>query len=121
MKKVLLECRTGGRCYTEQLDGTNCDWGTVLVWQPPQRFTMAWRITDRWEFESDITRASEVEVTFTPQGDGSTRVDIEHRNFERTVGGGDAMRATVDSPTGWSGLLGLFVAHAEQSDETGSA
>ena len=37
MKKAIIEGRAGGRCYTEQVDGTECDWGTVLVWDPPRR------------------------------------------------------------------------------------
>ena len=31
MKKAIVEARAGGRCYTEQEDGTECDWGRVLV------------------------------------------------------------------------------------------
>ena len=41
MRRVLVEERAGGRCYTEQEDGTECDWGKVLVWDPPRRFVMA--------------------------------------------------------------------------------
>src|SRR5206468_938390 len=34
MKKILIEGHPGGRCYTEQVDGTDCPWGQVLVWEP---------------------------------------------------------------------------------------
>jgi len=27
MQRVLVEGQVGGRCYTEQVDGTECDWG----------------------------------------------------------------------------------------------
>jgi Activator of Hsp90 ATPase homolog 1-like protein len=47
MKKAIIEGRAGGRCYTEQVDGSECDWGTVLVWEPPRRFVMAWQIHPR--------------------------------------------------------------------------
>ena len=30
MKKSVLECRAGGRCYSEHEDGTESDWGRVL-------------------------------------------------------------------------------------------
>jgi uncharacterized protein YndB with AHSA1/START domain len=113
MKKVFIEARAGGRCYSEQADGTDCDWGAVLVWEPPARFVMAWKITPGWAFEADTAKSSEVEVHFTPQPDGSTRVDLEHRYFERHGDGGDAMRTSVDSPGGWSLLLGLFKPQAE--------
>jgi uncharacterized protein YndB with AHSA1/START domain len=45
MKKAVIEAVAGGRCYSEQTDGTECDWGTVLVWDPPRRLVIAWQIT----------------------------------------------------------------------------
>ncbi|MEO8624642.1 MAG: SRPBCC domain-containing protein, partial [bacterium] len=62
MKTCLLEGRVGGRCYTEQIDGTECDWGSILVWEPPQRFVMAWQVSTTWQFEPDLAKSSEVEV-----------------------------------------------------------
>jgi len=118
MKRIEIEARDGGRCYTEQEDGTECDWGTVLVWDPPRRFVMAWQITHEWGFEPDLDRSSEVEVTFVPTSSGGTRVDLVHRFFSRHGVGADPMRAAVDAPNGWPGLLNLF---AERADETAEA
>lgn len=118
MKRVEIEPRDGGRCYTEQEDGTECDWGTVLVWDPPRRFVMAWQITHEWGFEPDLDRASEVEVTFEPTASGGTRVDLAHRFFSRHGVGADSMRTAVDAPNGWPGLLNLF---AERADEAVAA
>jgi uncharacterized protein YndB with AHSA1/START domain len=39
---------------------------------------MAWLISPAWKYEPDPAKASEVEVQFTPESDGSTRVDLEH-------------------------------------------
>jgi hypothetical protein len=113
MKKCIVEGKVGGRCYTEQMDGTDCDWGSVLAWDPPRRFVMAWRITTKWEYETDLWKSSEVEVTFTPLGDGSTRVDLEHRHLNRHGAGFEGMRSAVDSPNGWTGTLQRFAATAE--------
>ena len=41
LKKAIIEGKAGGRCYSEQMDGTECDWGRILVWDPPRRFVMA--------------------------------------------------------------------------------
>jgi len=112
MTKAILEGRPGGRCYSEQEDGAQCDWGEVLVWEPPQRFVMAWKITHAWGYEPDLSKASEVEVRFTPLGD-STRVDLEHRHFERHGAGAEVMRTSIDSPGGWGGLLAMYAAKAE--------
>ena len=115
MKKAIIEGRAGGRCYTEQVDGSDCDWGEVLVWDPPRRFVMAWKITHEWGYESNPSNASEVEVKFTPLGDGSTQVDLEHRYFERHGAGGAIMRKGVDSPGGWGDLLQLFAAQVDKA------
>src|SRR4029450_11058619 len=32
MQKGIIETREGGRCYSIQTDGSECDWGRVLVW-----------------------------------------------------------------------------------------
>jgi hypothetical protein len=56
--------------------------------------------------------ASEVEVRFVADGPRTTRVELEHRNFE-ALGkeGGEKMRSGVDG--GWPGLLELFKKRAE--------
>lgn len=113
MRRVLIEPRVGGRCYTEQEDGTECDWGSVLVWEPPRRLVFAWQITLAWEYEPDLAKSSEVEVRFTPLADGGTRVELEHRHFERHGPGSERMRSGVDGADGWGALLGLFAARAE--------
>jgi uncharacterized protein YndB with AHSA1/START domain len=113
MKRVIIEQRAGGRCYTEQVDGTACDWGQVLAWEPPARFVMAWQVSPAWKFEPDLANSSEVEVRFTAQADGSTRVDLAHRYFERHGAGVEGMRAAIDSPGGWSGMLASFAAQCE--------
>jgi uncharacterized protein YndB with AHSA1/START domain len=113
MKKAIIEGKAGGRCYTQQEDGTDCDWGQVLVWEPPRRFVFAWQITHEWGYQPDLAQSSEVEIRFTPTADGGTRVDLEHRHFERHGAGAASMRAGVDSPDGWGGLLALYAARVE--------
>ncbi len=108
-----LEGRVGGRCYSTHEDGSECDWGSVLVWEPPRRLVIAWQVTPSWGYEPDLAKASEVEVRFTPEGDGQTRVDLEHRHFERHGAGGDTMRNAVDG--GWVGILECFRAVVDGS------
>ena len=111
MKKAIIEGFPGGRCYIEQMDGTDAPaWGEITAWDPPHRLMIAWKITPQWGLESDLAKTSEVEVTFTPQADGSTRVDLEHRHFDRHGEGWESMRTQVDSPGGWGTLLDLYAA-----------
>ena len=114
MRRVLVEERAGGRCYTEQEDGTECDWGKVLVWDPPRRFVMAWQITHEWGYEPNLAKSSEVEVSFTPAADGGTQVNLVHRFFARHGAGAEAMRTAVGAPNGWTGLLQLFAGRANE-------
>jgi uncharacterized protein YndB with AHSA1/START domain len=113
MKRAVMEGRAGGRCYSEQTDGSECDWGEIVEWEPPKRLVMAWKINAQWQYEPDLAKASEVEVRFTPLEDGSTRVDLEHRNFERVGAGWESMREMVNAEGGWGGLLQAYAAEAE--------
>ena len=108
MQRVIIEPKASGRCYTVQVDGTECEWGRVLAWDPPRRLVLAWQITHEWGYQPDLAQSSEVEVRFTPVRGGSTQVDLEHRFFERHGAGGDAMRKSVDDPNGWTTILNLF-------------
>jgi uncharacterized protein YndB with AHSA1/START domain len=114
MAKAVIEMRVGGRCYSTQVDGTDCDWGQILEWDPPHRFVLAWQITHEWGYQPDLSKSSEVEIRFTAQPGGGTRVDLEHRHFERMGPEGDTMRVGVGGPGGWSGLMELFKAQAEK-------
>jgi uncharacterized protein YndB with AHSA1/START domain len=98
------------------VDGTECPWGLVTVWEPPHRFVFAWMLNGEWQYVPDITKASEVEIRFTPEAGGSTRVDLEHRHFERMGAGGAGMREGVDAPGGWGTLLEEFKTRAEAAD-----
>ena len=114
MTRAIMEGRVGGRCYSEQENGTQCDWGQILVWEPPLRFVMAWQVRPDWQFEPDLEKCSEVEVKFTPSSDGTTWVELEHRHFERHGEGGGNMRNQVDQPGGWGLLMELFRVAAER-------
>jgi uncharacterized protein YndB with AHSA1/START domain len=115
MTKGILEGRVGGRCYSEQQDGTECDWGSILVWEPPHRLVIAWKITSEWGYEPDLAKSSEVEIIFRQQGDGATRVELEHRHLERHGAGAAAMRTGIDSEGGWGMLLRLFGDKVDQT------
>jgi uncharacterized protein YndB with AHSA1/START domain len=114
MTKAIVEEKVGGRCYSEQEDGSECDWGQILAWEPPRRLVIAWQVSSSWGYEPDLAKSSEVEVRFTPEPGGMTRVDLEHRHFERHGPTGAASRMAVDSPNGWTGVLQLFVARMQR-------
>jgi uncharacterized protein YndB with AHSA1/START domain len=114
MKRAILEGAEGGRCYTEQTDGSECDWGRVLVWERPRRLVIAWQINEAWQFEPELSKASEVEVRFTPVGSGETRIDLEHRLFSRHGEGGPSILLAVSAEDGWGTLLHMYANRVEE-------
>lgn len=112
LKHAIIEPKAGGRWYEVCADGSECEWGDVLAWEPPLpggqrgRLLLAWRLNAQWDYERELL--TEVEVRFTALDDGQTRVDFEHRGFERMGAGGEAARAGVDSPGGWGAILAEF-------------
>jgi uncharacterized protein YndB with AHSA1/START domain len=108
MKAIVIEPRAGGAIYTDQEDGTICPWASVLVWDPPTRFVMAWQITPQWQFEPDLNKSSQVEVRFTPAADGTTLVELDHSHLERHGEGAANMRGMISAEGGWGTLLALF-------------
>ncbi len=103
----MLEPRVGGRWHEIADDGTECEWGKVLRWEPPHRVVLAWQINADWKYDADFT--TEVEVRFVAEG-GGTRVELEHRNLEHYGTRSDEVRAALDSPEGWNGSLVAFAA-----------
>ena len=112
MKQAILEQKTGGRWYERAEDGKECDWGKVLVWDPPRRVVVSWQITNDWKY--DPTLVTEVEVTFTPDGPTRTRVELEHRDLERYGAAAEEARKVLASPGGWPGLLDMYRPPAAQ-------
>src|SRR5262249_17106925 len=103
-KAAVMETRLGGRWYELAEDGTETNVGKIIVWEPPKRFVMTWDINSQWK--ADTTVSSEVEVQFIAERD-ATRVELEHRKFERLgAEGGEKMRKDVDG--GWPALLERF-------------
>jgi uncharacterized protein YndB with AHSA1/START domain len=108
-----MEPREGGRWYEVGVDGSECDWGRVLAWEPPTRVVLAWQIGTTWKYDPDPDRASEVHVAFTDVGSGRTRVELEHRHLDRHGAGWEGVRDAVASQGGWPGSMELYRAQAE--------
>jgi uncharacterized protein YndB with AHSA1/START domain len=109
---AVMEPRAGGRLYERAADGTECDWGRVRVWEPPTRLVVGWHLQDDWSFDPDPAKATEYEVRFVDEGGGRTRVELEHRGFERWGERAAEIRAMFMEPNAWSLVLDLYAAAA---------
>jgi hypothetical protein len=94
---VILQNGIGGRIYERTPDGTEHDWGTVTVWEPPTQLSYLWHLG------RDRSDATEVEIRFLAQGATATRIEIEHRGWERL--GIDGAEWRERNRFGWQTLL----------------
>ena len=99
--ETVFETRVGGHIYDRGVDGSECRWARVLVFEPPNRVVFSWDISPMWQVETNPDRTSEVEVRFTAETPDRTRVELEHRNLDRHGDGWEGMREGVGGDQGW--------------------
>jgi uncharacterized protein YndB with AHSA1/START domain len=105
---VVVEPRAGGRFYETSAGGKECDWGQVLVWDPPNAVALSWQIQPDFTPEPDPRRASRVNVSFTADGASRTQVKLVHSDFERHGENWEQMRDGVSGDSGWPGILQVY-------------
>ena len=79
---------------------------------------LRWHTSPGHRPEPDPARASEVEIRFLANGNGGTRIDLEHRNFSNHGVGAEEYRARMASDTGWPFILRRFAEHCGVTDQT---
>src|SRR5499427_4443452 len=95
ISETVFEPRVGGNIYDRAVDGSECRWARILVFDPPNRVVFSWDISPRWTIETDPAQASEVEVRFYAESPTRTRVELEHRHIDRHGPGWEAITAGV--------------------------
>ena len=88
-----------GELFEIAPDGQRYVWGEVTVWEPPARAAFTWRVNHEGE------RHTDVEVTFTPAGDG-TLVVVEHSGWEVWGPRMEEMRGSYER--GWDDVLAPY-------------
>lgn len=106
LHEAIMEPRQGGRVYERGIHGNECDWGRVLVWEPPARVVVSWQINGDWQFDPDPAHGSEYEVRFIAEAPARTRVEFEHRGFERHGTWAQTIHDGVER--GWPDLLEAY-------------
>jgi uncharacterized protein YndB with AHSA1/START domain len=106
--ETVFETRVGGHIYDRGVDGSECRWARVLVFEPPKRVVFSWDISPMWQVETNPDRTSEVEVRFTAETPERTRVELEHRNLDRHGDGWEGIREGVGGEGGWPLYLERF-------------
>jgi uncharacterized protein YndB with AHSA1/START domain len=110
----VFEPRVGGRIIDRGVDGSVLSWARVLIYEPPNRVVFAWQISPQWQIEESADGVSEVDVRFISEGEGRTRVELQHRNLDRHGEGWDRVRDELNSDRGWPGCLRRFAEKAAE-------
>jgi hypothetical protein len=106
--KIIFEPWVGGRIFERTPSGQEYEWGEITHWEPPRRLAYLWHImTDRAD-------ATDVEIAFIDLGDARTRVEIEHRGWERLGDRGQSWRDTNHG--GWDEVLPIYRAVLSRAD-----
>jgi uncharacterized protein YndB with AHSA1/START domain len=108
LAETVFEPHVGGHLYDRGVDGTECRWARVLVYEPPNRVVISWDISPDWQIEMDPAKTSEVDVRFIAETPERTRVELEHRKLDRHGDGWEQARDAVDSEGGWPLYLQRF-------------
>jgi uncharacterized protein YndB with AHSA1/START domain len=106
----VFEPHVGGHIYDRAVDGSECRWARILVFEPPDRVVFSWDISPRWQLETNPDLTSEVEVRFFAETTGRTRVELEHRNLDRHGAGWESVREGVGNDAGWALYLRRYAA-----------
>jgi uncharacterized protein YndB with AHSA1/START domain len=105
---IVMQGGVGGRIYERTTDGTEHEWGEVTAWTPPTQLAY------RWHLGGDRADSTEVEIRFVARSAAATRIEIEHRGWERL---GDAAGKWRDrNQAGWQTLLPHFLAVIAKGD-----
>lgn len=102
-KSLVFEGRIGGEIYEVTAEGQRHLWGTVVLWEPPQRVAFSWHPGR----EEDT--GQEVELRFQTAGD-VTEVSLSHRGWENLGELGEKARA--DYAQGWGNVFGRIFKEA---------
>jgi uncharacterized protein YndB with AHSA1/START domain len=101
MAAAILEPRVGGRWYELGIDGSQCEWGVVLAWDPPHHVAVSWHLDGDFRYDPTVERSSRVDVRFQAQEDGTTRVELEHSGLDHHGPTWRRLRDAVSEPAGW--------------------
>lgn len=108
--EIVVEPRAEGRWFERDADGAECEWGKVLVWDPPRLLVLGWQLTPEFKYDPDFL--TEVEILFVAEGSG-TRVTLTHKQLERFGSQAKTILDGIDQ--GWGMLLGLFRGLADEA------
>ncbi len=114
IEKVIIEPRPGGRWYNRHQDGTETETGFVVLYDRPSqtqeqgRFSVTWQVGADWQYHPDMVTT--IDVRFTEDGPGRTRVSLEHRDLDGFGESAQQMKDVFEAPDAWTRTLANYAA-----------
>jgi uncharacterized protein YndB with AHSA1/START domain len=90
----------GSEVVETSAEGERSVWAEIVESSPPRRLVLSWHPG------TDPAKPTRVEVSFAPDGEGATRVELTHTGWEALGERAEAARQSYDE--GWQSVLGLF-------------
>lgn len=104
-----VEAHVGGRLFERSDAGEESEWGRFRVVDAPRRAVFSWHPG------APPVTATEVEVRFVPIDATATRLDLEHRDWERLGDRASFVRGLFEG--GWGPVLARLEALARGERE----
>lgn len=101
--RLAMETHVGGRFFEKRPDGTEYEIGRLTAYDPPRVVAFTWRAPS-WEV------TTRVEIRFTAEGAGATRIELQHSGWEQDA---KILDTQKNYSSGWATILDHYLKHAE--------
>ena len=110
LETIGIEPQVNGRCFERGPHSFECDWGRVLVWEPPHQLQFTWQISPRREPVPNPAQASKITVRFEEMAeDATTKITVTHSHFDRHGEGWQDYRSALADQYGWPYILDCYI------------
>ena len=111
-----IEPQVGGRCYERGPHGFECQFGRVILWNPPHEIRLIWQINDKGQPDPNPTHASEISVRFVACDGNTSDVIFQHSAIERHGENAKHYYEALNSDYGWTAILNCYLKFTNHSN-----
>lgn len=102
--EIVIERGPNGRWYQRTSSAEEILWATIVACIPPRALIMNWNLDERFAQREGV--ATELEIYFHDNQDGTTRISVIHAGLERLPGNPTVKEQKINA--GWREVLQSF-------------